>query len=277
MLPTSLPVTTTVTVATITIPTTSINNTTTTTTTARILHYSSSSSRSGYTFKTTSPQTTQTTRWTSGRASTLMRSRSARTGSSNNSEQQHRNSLYLSRQTVYHSAEDVRFGSVDSGGDTRTLTGSATGDSLRTTTDALLQDSRANGGLANLPYVARPKPPSATKAFIGGILKPVLLSTEYNEKVPSTSYNYTPFLRADHDRHDGTSHSPADHTNLTTTRASSISSGSSSNNSTAAAAAAATATTTPNTLIVSYAMWKFRVKRCHMRECTGRPAALGHL
>ncbi|XP_049545382.1 anoctamin-5-like isoform X2 [Anopheles darlingi] len=97
-------------------------------------------------------------------------------------EQQHRNSLYLSRQTVYHSAEDVRFGSVDSGGDTRTLTGSATGDSLRTTTDALLQDSRANGGLANLPYVARPKPPSATKAFIGGILKPVLLSTEYNEK-----------------------------------------------------------------------------------------------
>ncbi|XP_052868108.1 anoctamin-5-like [Anopheles cruzii] len=98
-----------------------------------------------------------------------------------NSDGANRKSLYLSRQTVYHSAEDVRFGSVDSGAD-RTL-GSVDSSSIRTTTDALLQDSRHNGGLSNMPYVPPPRATktNAAKGFIGGILKPVL-STEYNEQ-----------------------------------------------------------------------------------------------
>ncbi|XP_058126818.1 anoctamin-4 [Anopheles ziemanni] len=101
-----------------------------------------------------------------------------------------RKSLYLSRQTVYHSAEDVRFGSVDSGTTDQRLRGPPLTDgeeqrstgSIRTTTEALLQDSRANGGLANLPYVARPPANNGAKGFISGILKPTVLSTEYNEK-----------------------------------------------------------------------------------------------
>ncbi|XP_058063124.1 anoctamin-4 [Anopheles bellator] len=112
-----------------------------------------------------------------------------------NSDGANRKSLYLSRQTVYHSAEDVRFGSVDSGAD-RTL-GSVDSSSIRTTTDALLQDSRHNGGLSNMPYVPRATKTNATKGFIGGILKPVL-STEYNEQVPSTSHSSYLHFRTDY-------------------------------------------------------------------------------
>uniref|UniRef100_A0AAG5DL36 Anoctamin n=1 Tax=Anopheles atroparvus TaxID=41427 RepID=A0AAG5DL36_ANOAO len=117
-----------------------------------------------------------------------------------NSDGTLRKSLYLSRQTVYHSAEDVRFGSVDSGsGEQRRGDGEEHGTggiSLRTTTEALLQDSRTNGGLPNLPYV--PRTPTANnhgaKGFISGILKPSVLSTEYNEKVPSSTSNHTSYL-----------------------------------------------------------------------------------
>ncbi|XP_041782210.1 anoctamin-1-like isoform X1 [Anopheles merus] len=102
------------------------------------------------------------------------------------SDATNRKSLHLSRQTVYHSAEDVRFGSVDSGSGSGPTTDRRLGDDgagLRQTTEALLHDSRSNGGLANLPYVPRPGATNnGAKGFISGILKPTILSTEYNEK-----------------------------------------------------------------------------------------------
>lgn len=127
------------------------------------------------------------------------------------SDATNRKSLHLSRQTVYHSAEDVRFGSVDSGSGAGPTADRRLGDDgagLRQTTEALLHDSRSNGGLANLPYVPRPGATSnGAKGFISGILKPTILSTEYNEKVPSasTSYSSLPYRNdyrpgSEHDR-----------------------------------------------------------------------------
>uniref|UniRef100_A0A182TB37 Uncharacterized protein n=1 Tax=Anopheles maculatus TaxID=74869 RepID=A0A182TB37_9DIPT len=127
------------------------------------------------------------------------------------SDATNRKSLHLSRQTVYHSAEDVRFGSVDSGSgsgaDQRTA-GGDDGAALRLTTEALLQDSRSNGGLANLPYVPRPAGTNnGAKGFISGILKPTALSTEYNEKVPSASTSsYSSYLPYRNDYQHGSEH-----------------------------------------------------------------------
>ncbi|XP_053669255.1 anoctamin-4 [Anopheles marshallii] len=126
------------------------------------------------------------------------------------SDATNRKSLHLSRQTVYHSAEDVRFGSVDSGsgsgGERRIGSGGEDGAALRMTTEALLQDSRANGGLANLPYVPRPGANNGAKGFISGILKPTVLSTEYNEKVPSASTSYSSYLPYRNDYQHGSEH-----------------------------------------------------------------------
>ncbi|XP_038105895.1 anoctamin-5 isoform X2 [Culex quinquefasciatus] len=69
-----------------------------------------------------------------------------------------RKSLYLSRQTVYHSAEE--------------LPTDGTLGRTRAITESMLNDSRANGGLANLPYEGRP-----TNG--GGILKRPGLTTQY--------------------------------------------------------------------------------------------------
>ncbi|XP_062538661.1 anoctamin-5-like isoform X2 [Armigeres subalbatus] len=79
-----------------------------------------------------------------------------------------RKSLYLSRQTVYHSAEELPQDAVDGGGGTLR--------SIRTTTESMLNDSRANGGLPNLPYEPRP----GSSSFVGGILKRPGLTTKYN-------------------------------------------------------------------------------------------------
>ncbi|XP_035907417.1 anoctamin-4 isoform X3 [Anopheles stephensi] len=124
------------------------------------------------------------------------------------SDATNRKSLHLSRQTVYHSAEDVRFGSVDSGSGSGTdrRAGGEDGAALRLTTEALLQDSRSNGGLTNLPYVPRPAGANnGAKGFISGILKPTVLSTEYNEKVPSTT-SYSTYLPYRNDYQHGSEH-----------------------------------------------------------------------
>lgn len=93
-----------------------------------------------------------------------------------------RKSLYLSRQTVYHSAEELPL-------DGAVPDGSGTLRSIKTTTESLLNDSRANGGLPNLPYEPRP---GGSSSFGGGILKRPGLTTKYNEEVASTS----PLLKA---------------------------------------------------------------------------------
>lgn len=84
-----------------------------------------------------------------------------------------RKSLYLSRQTVYHSAEELPL-------DGAVPDGSGTLRSIKTTTESLLNDSRANGGLPNLPYEPRP---GGSSSFGGGILKRPGLTTKYNEEL----------------------------------------------------------------------------------------------
>ncbi|XP_058443649.1 anoctamin-5 isoform X2 [Malaya genurostris] len=92
-----------------------------------------------------------------------------------------RKSLYLSRQTVYHSAEELPLDSVNGGtggGGVTVANDSLT--SVKTTTESLLNDSRANGGLVNLPY--EPRVNSAGGGSVGGILKRPGLTTKYNEE-----------------------------------------------------------------------------------------------
>ncbi|XP_065083351.1 anoctamin-5 isoform X2 [Ochlerotatus camptorhynchus] len=100
-------------------------------------------------------------------------------GTTNNA----RKSLYLSRQTVYHSAEELQLDSVlhDGSGETGTLR------SIKATTESLLNDSRANGGLPNLPCEARASGSATSGSFGGGILKRPGMATQYNEEVASTS------------------------------------------------------------------------------------------
>lgn len=92
-----------------------------------------------------------------------------------------RKSLYLSRQTVYHSAEELPLDGANA-----SIPPDGTLRSIKTTTESLLNDSRANGGLPNLPYEPRPGGGSSS-TFGGGILKRPGLTTKYNEEVPSTS------------------------------------------------------------------------------------------
>ncbi|XP_062538662.1 anoctamin-5-like isoform X3 [Armigeres subalbatus] len=112
-----------------------------------------------------------------------------------------RKSLYLSRQTVYHSAEELPQDAVDGGGGTLR--------SIRTTTESMLNDSRANGGLPNLPYEPRP----GSSSFVGGILKRPGLTTKYNAEVASTS----PLLQALETPHsDNNDTSQTESTNIST-------------------------------------------------------------
>ncbi|XP_055615780.1 anoctamin-5-like isoform X2 [Toxorhynchites rutilus septentrionalis] len=90
-----------------------------------------------------------------------------------------RKSLYLSRQTVYHSAEELPLDAVV----TPTAAAPAGNGALRditTTTESLLNDSRANGGLPNMPY--EPRPGSGPSSAGGGILKRPGMTTKYSEE-----------------------------------------------------------------------------------------------
>ncbi|XP_055540027.1 anoctamin-5-like isoform X2 [Wyeomyia smithii] len=88
-----------------------------------------------------------------------------------------RKSLYLSRQTVYHSAEELPLDSASV-----VVDGSEPIRSIQATTEALLNDSRTNGGLPNMPY-EQPRSSAGPSSIVsGGILKRPGLTTKYNEE-----------------------------------------------------------------------------------------------
>lgn len=91
-----------------------------------------------------------------------------------------RKSLYLSRQTVYHSAEELPLDALTTG---TTVGGNGAPKGITATTESLLNDSRANGGLPNLPY--EPRPGSGPSSIGGGILKRPGMTTKYNAEVPT--------------------------------------------------------------------------------------------
>lgn len=97
-----------------------------------------------------------------------------------------RKSLYLSRQTVYHSAEELQQDSALHDGTLRTI---------KATTESLLNDSRANGGLPNLPYEPRASGSATSGSFGGGILKRPGMTTQYNEEVATST---SPLLLDNH-------------------------------------------------------------------------------
>ncbi|XP_053682465.1 anoctamin-5 [Sabethes cyaneus] len=87
-----------------------------------------------------------------------------------------RKSLYLSRQTVYHSAEELPLDA------TTVVDGSDMVRSIQATTEALLNDSRTNGGLPNMPYETPRSSAGPSSVITGGILKRPGLTTKYNEE-----------------------------------------------------------------------------------------------